>query len=199
MIGDYSSVSERDTQILSLGPLVGYLARRLREHLPLCVDVRDLEGAAWLGAIHAVDHYDGSRRVTLECFARLRIQGAMLDYLRDMDHLSRDHRAAIRRGELDGEPVPYVVPLHDLRGDTEYGALVYVPDESAARCFRAVNARMEVERRFELAKLKPRSRSIVERVNAGETMKDVGHAFGINESRVSQIRSRALRQLREAA
>ncbi len=67
----------RDTQILSLRPLVAQIARRLHSKL-YSVSLDDLIGWGMLGAIAAVDSHDPAR-APLHLFARQRIRGAMLD------------------------------------------------------------------------------------------------------------------------
>src|SRR5205085_7970487 len=79
----------RDELILSGMGQVKAIAIKLHERIWQCgVQLDDLISAGTLGLIYAVDHYDG--RVSLNSYARYRIRGAMQDYLRGIDPLSRD-------------------------------------------------------------------------------------------------------------
>ena len=93
--------------------LVKSLAQRLVQRLPSQVSVEDLISAGVLGLIEAAGRYQPSLGVPFQAFARRRVQGAMLDALRDLDwaprslrRLRRDVDAAVStvRGRTGGEP-----------------------------------------------------------------------------------------------
>ena len=94
-------------------PLVRSLARRitLPDH-PLAT-YRDLENAGMLGMLQALGSYDPERGTPFASFAYGRIRGALVDFLRTIDCLSRDRRrrvaeatrtAEILSQELGAEP-----------------------------------------------------------------------------------------------
>lgn len=60
--------------------------------VPPSVEFDDLISNGVLGLIDAVEKFDSERRVLLETYARKRINGAIYDYLREEDHLSRYFR-----------------------------------------------------------------------------------------------------------
>lgn len=76
-------------------PLVRSLARRvtLPDH-PLAT-YRDLENAGMLGMLQALQSYDPSRGTPFASFAFGRIRGALVDFLRTIDCLSRDRRRRV--------------------------------------------------------------------------------------------------------
>ncbi|HLT48054.1 MAG TPA: sigma-70 family RNA polymerase sigma factor [Rubricoccaceae bacterium] len=76
-------------------PLVRALARRvsLPDH-PLAT-YRDLENAGMLGMLQALQSYDPSRGTSFASFAYGRIRGALVDFLRTIDTLSRDRRRRV--------------------------------------------------------------------------------------------------------
>jgi len=65
------------------------LAARLHRNLPAQVDLEDLVQQGYLGLIDAMQRYDLDRSTKFETFSAQRIIGAMHDYLRDLDPLSR--------------------------------------------------------------------------------------------------------------
>ena len=77
---------------LDLG-LVRRAAKRMARNLPSQVDPDELLSAGAFGLLSAVERFDPSRDIKFETFATQPIRGAMIDYLREIDHLSRVARA----------------------------------------------------------------------------------------------------------
>jgi RNA polymerase sigma factor for flagellar operon FliA len=84
--------------ILHYAPLVKRVANRLSISESASLDFQDRVSHGMLGLIEAVDRFDPQRGVIFETFAAQRIRGAILDALREMDHVSRSvrRRAAAR-------------------------------------------------------------------------------------------------------
>jgi RNA polymerase sigma factor for flagellar operon FliA len=83
---------ERDRLVMEHVALVKTLAQRLAQRLPSQVELSDLIGVGVLGLIDAATRYKPGLGVPFDAFARRRIQGAMLDSLRDMDWAPRSLR-----------------------------------------------------------------------------------------------------------
>jgi RNA polymerase sigma factor for flagellar operon FliA len=77
-------------------PLVKQIARRIRQRLPPNVGMDELEQAGLLGLNQALSRFEEGRGSSFESYASRRIEGAMLDALRETDTLSRDSRARLR-------------------------------------------------------------------------------------------------------
>lgn len=73
------------------------LARRFGSRLPRSVDRGDLETAANVGLIGAIESFDPTRGVRFESYCELRVRGALLDELRTQDWLPRPWRTRIER------------------------------------------------------------------------------------------------------
>lgn len=73
-------------------PLVRNVATRLANRLPRTVELDDLIGAGVLGLLSAVRQYDKSKGVPFDRYAEIRVRGAILDELRNLDHSSRTMR-----------------------------------------------------------------------------------------------------------
>lgn len=84
--------ARRDEIVLSHLPLVKAIAARVRENLPVQVELDDLVHAGVLGLFDAVQKYDPSKKVIFPLYAKHRIRGAILDSLRQLDWASRDLR-----------------------------------------------------------------------------------------------------------
>ncbi|MFT5682510.1 MAG: RNA polymerase sigma factor for flagellar operon FliA, partial [Myxococcota bacterium] len=86
------STVTRDKLLIAYHPLVRMLAMRLARRLPPSVDVHELINVGMLGLIDAVDRFDSTRGVPLKSYAEIRIQGAMIDTLRQNDWIPRSVR-----------------------------------------------------------------------------------------------------------
>jgi RNA polymerase sigma factor for flagellar operon FliA len=85
------SKEEKDKEaILKYLPLVKSIAYRIYKHLPDTVDSNDLIGYGILAVVEALPKLDESKNP--EAYLRLRIKGAMYDYLRSLDFGSKSLR-----------------------------------------------------------------------------------------------------------
>jgi RNA polymerase sigma factor for flagellar operon FliA len=84
--------SLRDQIVLDNLSLVRAIAVRVRESLPVHVDLDDLIHAGVMGLFDAATKYDSAKEVAFKSYAKHRIKGAMLDSLRQADWASRDLR-----------------------------------------------------------------------------------------------------------
>jgi RNA polymerase sigma factor FliA len=87
---------KRSADLAAYRPLVKQIARRIRQRLPPNVGMDELEQAGLLGLNQALTRFEEGRGSSFESYAARRIEGSMLDALRDMDSLSRDTRARLR-------------------------------------------------------------------------------------------------------
>jgi RNA polymerase sigma factor for flagellar operon FliA len=108
-----ADLKDRDQLVMEHVGLVKTLAQRLAQRLPAQVEMNDLVSVGVLGLIDAATRYKPSTGVPFDAFARRRVQGAMLDALRELDwaprslrRMRRDMDAAIAtlRHRLGREP-----------------------------------------------------------------------------------------------
>ena len=79
-------------------PLVRRIAMKTVRSLPSSVTLDDLLSAGWIGLAEALQRRTTSmNEEQFEAYASHRVQGAILDYLRSLDPLSRKLRGASRR------------------------------------------------------------------------------------------------------
>ncbi|WP_299546046.1 RNA polymerase sigma factor FliA [uncultured Helicobacter sp.] len=95
----YQSALKRNQDSLALDylPAIKAMAFRLKERLPASVDFSDLISIGTEELIKLARKYDSSLNDSFWGYARPRVQGAMLDYLRSLDPLSRNMRTLIKR------------------------------------------------------------------------------------------------------
>jgi RNA polymerase sigma factor for flagellar operon FliA len=89
----------RDELILEHLSLVTAIATRVRESLPVHVELDDLIHAGVMGLFDAATKYKSDKQVAFSAYAKHRIKGAILDSLRDLDWASRDMRRRQRQIE----------------------------------------------------------------------------------------------------
>ena len=68
---------------------VGHCARRIAGRTPRCVEIDDLTQSGFFALHDYIDKFDLSLNYKFESFARLRVEGAMRDFLRREDPCSR--------------------------------------------------------------------------------------------------------------
>lgn len=186
-------VSKHATLPLSVARALVYRRRAAN------LELDDLVSAGNLGLIDAAARYDESRGVPFKYYARRRVQGAMLDFLRDEDPLSRRERAKEKRRQQvqpDGLDCPAgshlrLVRLDEanekaLEGHSEwdpYDACEFAQD--VARLRKAVHELPERERL-----------AVSLYYSQGMTMRAAGVLLLVSEARVCQILRAATARLR---
>jgi RNA polymerase sigma factor for flagellar operon FliA len=112
--------------ILKYIPLVKSIAYRIYKHLPDAVDLNDLIGHGILAVVEALPKLDESKNP--EAYLRLRIKGAMYDYLRSLDFGSKSLRK--REKEIKAKLDELTSQLGREPTDEELiKALGYKPDD----------------------------------------------------------------------
>ena len=96
-------LSERNQMVMEQLPQVRYIAQRIHSRLPHNVPLEDLVNTGVLGLIEALAKFDPKRNVQLQSYARYRIQGAILDSLREQDWSPRLLRQKERQLEMARE------------------------------------------------------------------------------------------------
>ena len=203
--------------------------------LPPSVEIRDLVNAGVLGLLDAVDKFEPERNVKFKTYAELRIRGAMLDSLRDLDWAPRSLRKKSKDLEKVyvalqqrlGRPATDEEVCEEIGGDMEqFHALVDQLNGMSIGLFEDISAGhedgsgesfinyypddgendpyMQFER-GELGEvlgeaietLPERERLVLSLYYYEEfTMKEIGAVLGVNESRVSQLHTKATLRLR---
>jgi len=83
--------------VLKYLPQVKIVAKIIARRLPSHVEFDDMVSVGTLGLIDAIKRYEPSRGLLLETYADVKIRGAILDYLRSLDPLSRCVRRTEKR------------------------------------------------------------------------------------------------------
>jgi RNA polymerase sigma factor for flagellar operon FliA len=86
----------RDSLILTYYPMVYRVARRMAARYPSSVDLDDLVSIGTMGLIDAAERYDAELGSSFGGYARIRVQGAIVDALRKADWVPRSVRNRAR-------------------------------------------------------------------------------------------------------
>lgn len=90
------SIDSREQLVMEHLPSVRVIARKVHRTLPPHVEYDDLVSAGTVGLIEAVQRFDASRHVEFGCYARFRIRGAIIDWLRTLDWAPKKLRREAR-------------------------------------------------------------------------------------------------------
>jgi len=82
----------REALIIEYSHLIKYIAGRLNIYFGSNVEYDDLVSYGVFGLIDAIDKYDLGKGVKFETYASLRIRGAIIDSIREMDWVPRSLR-----------------------------------------------------------------------------------------------------------
>ena len=212
---------EQDELVLSYMPALRAMAFRLKERLPSSIDVNDLIGIGIEEMIKLSRRYDKEQNDNFWGFARKRVNGAMLDYLRSLDVMSRNNRKIIKDIdsimdeyflEHEGEPDDaYLAKKLDL--DVEkikevriaHAVSYSLPIDEQLELYNEDNTLEKIEKEELLEKihevlndLKERDQLIIQLYYYEElSLKEISEILQITESRISQIHKKLLKKLRE--
>jgi RNA polymerase sigma factor for flagellar operon FliA len=229
------SSMERDALILEHLPQIKYIAQRISAKLPAHVELNDLVSAGTLGLLDAIEKFDPDRGVRFKTYEELRIKGAILDSLRNLDWAPRSLRKKSKDlervykdleqrlgrpatdkevcDEMDISLEEFYELVDQIKGlnlgsfqelstqDEEQSGeplVKYVPDAPQLDPF-FIYHKSEIQGILSTAidTLPKKERLVVSLYYFDElTMKEIGKVLSVNESRVSQLHTKAMLRLR---
>jgi RNA polymerase sigma factor for flagellar operon FliA len=105
----------REQIIKDYVPLVKFVAHRISSRLPSHVELDDLIHSGILGLMDAIEKFEPARNIKFKTYAELRIKGAILDGLRDLDWVPR----SLRRKKKDIESAYHLLEQQMGRAATD--------------------------------------------------------------------------------
>lgn len=100
---DDPSPENREAVVVAAVPLVRSLIGRINVPDHILASRDDLENSGLIGLMQALDSYDPDRGAKFVTHAYRRVQGALIDYLRSIDVLSRGKRKKIAEAQQAAE------------------------------------------------------------------------------------------------
>ena len=213
---------QEDELAIQYLPAVKAMAFRLKERLPSSVDFADLSAIGTEELIKLARRYDETKNDSFWGYAKTRVYGAMLDYLRSLDILSRASRKLVKAIDYiveehmlthDEEPSDEelaekldesVEKVHDARiASSIYTVMplhdqLQIGDEGAALTAVEKDELVEVIKKV-LSGYKEREQMIIQLYYFEElTLKEISEVLEITESRISQIHKSVIQKIKES-
>jgi len=213
---------KEDELALQYLPAVKAMAFRLKERLPSSIDFMDLSAIGTEELIKLARRYDESLNDSFWGYAKKRVYGAMLDYLRSLDILSRASRKLVKAIDYaveeymlkhNEEPTDEelaeildesVEKVHDARiASTIYTVMplhdqLQVGDEGSSLAQIERDELVEVIKKV-LSTYKEREQLIIQFYYFEElTLKEISDILNITESRISQIHKSVIQKIKES-
>jgi RNA polymerase sigma factor (sigma-70 family) len=160
---------------------VQIIAHRFKRRLPAFVEFDELVSCGNLRLVECAYRYDPAKSA-FSTFADRNIKGAMYDFLRQCDLMTRHERTSLRNDGPLRREIPVEAVLNLGRID---------------RAFEEVTARADVRKLVTV--LPERLAYIVNELLNERTQKEIGDELQICESRASQLTTRAIALMRAAA
>jgi RNA polymerase sigma factor for flagellar operon FliA len=105
----------REQLIKDYVPLVKFVAHRIAARLPAHVELDDLINSGILGLMDAIEKFEPARNIKFKTYAELRVKGAILDGLRELDWVPR----SLRRKKKDIETAYHTIEQQTGRAATD--------------------------------------------------------------------------------
>lgn len=212
----------QDELALQYLPAVKAMAFRLKERLPSSIEMADLVSIGTEELIKLARRYDSSLNDSFWGYAKTRVNGAMLDYLRSLDVLSRSSRKLVKA--IDYEVSKYfndyqeepsdeylakilnedVAKIKEARVASDVYALVPIDEQYNAICGENILEDVQKDELMEiiynvLKKLGKREQMIIQLYYFEElNLKEISEILEITESRISQITKEVIKKIRQA-
>ncbi|QOP46700.1 RNA polymerase sigma factor FliA [Sulfurimonas paralvinellae] len=201
-------------------PAVKAMAFRLKERLPSSVDFSDLSAIGTEELIKLARRYDENLNDSFWGYAKKRVYGAMLDYLRSLDILSRASRKLVKQIDYaveeyrlthDEEPSDEelaemleedIDKVHEARVASSIYTVMPLHDQLQVGDEGAALAQIEKDELVEVIKkvlstYKEREQMIIQLYYFEElTLKEISDILNITESRISQIHKSVIQKIK---
>lgn len=210
------SDTNRNALVMLYMPQTEVLANRFAAKLPNSIDPGDMQSVAMLGLMRAIETFDPKRKVKFTSYYQLRIYGAMVDELRQMDWVPRLVRANytnaqqelaehwIESGDIvDNSPViPHQMSLFSKRANVELGVGKIFAEADIIPDCKSPDPTCNLQKQSLLALVttgfSKRERLILILYYYEDlTFKQIAETIGVTESRVSQLHSALVVRLKD--
>jgi RNA polymerase sigma factor for flagellar operon FliA len=209
----------RDSLAVDYIPAVKAMAARLKERLPSSIDFNDLVSIGLEELVKLSKRYDPKQNDNFWGYAQKRLYGAMLDFLRSLDTISRADRKLVK--EIDKIIEEYMA-TYGIAPSDEYLSEVLnedikkikkaktageiynvMPIEEQLNYFENVSKKVEMEELIDIIKkvlkdMNEKEQLVIQLYYFEELfLKEISEILNVSESRISQIHSNAIRKIRK--
>lgn len=213
--------TETNEVVIQYLPAVRAMSFRLKERLPSSIDVNDLIAIGVEEMVKLSRRYDVKQNDSFWGYAKKRVYGSMLDYLRSLDVVSRNNRRLIKAIELETskhlteysrEPSEEYLAkklgenlskIREAKAAAEIANNVPLNEQIISNPKESVEDKVEQDQLIEAVKailttLNDREQTIIQLYYFEElNLKEISEILDISESRISQLHKKLMRQIRE--
>ncbi len=213
---------KEDELAIAYLPAVRAMAFKLKERLPSSVDFMDLSAIGTEELIKLARRYDKTLNDSFWGYAKKRVYGSMLDYLRSLDVLSRANRKLVKAIDYaieeylltnDNEPTDEelakildesIEKIHEARIASSIYTVMPLEDQLQVGDEGATLVKIEKEELVEVIKkvlssFSKREQMIMQLYYFEElTLKEISEVLNITESRISQIHKSIIKKIKES-
>ncbi len=209
----------KDFLITDYMPAVKALAYRLKERLPQNVEFNDLVSIGYEELVRLSKRYEPKKNDNFWGYAQKRVYGAMLDFLRKIDTLTRSNRQLVKQidkliqdymAKYDHEPSNEYLS-EKLGVDIEKIKKAKAADEiySVMPIEEQLNFYDDISKKIEQEELVDNIKKVLKTLNEKEqlviqlyyfeefSLKEIADILEVSESRVSQIHKKVIKKLRK--
>ena len=203
-------------------PAVRAIAYRIKERVPSSIDVNDLISIGTEELIKLARKYDSNINDSFWGYAKTRVNGALLDYLRSLDVVSRANRKLIK--SIDNEITRYYNEHQEEPSDAYLAQILHKSEEKIkeARIASDIYLLVPIDEQYNAIE----GDSVVEKVEKEELIEKIKHVLSnltereqlimqmyffeemslneirevlhITESRISQITKEVVKKIRKS-
>jgi RNA polymerase sigma factor for flagellar operon FliA len=206
--------------VVQFMPAVRAMSFRLKERLPSSIDVNDLISIGMEEMIKLSRRYDTKQNDSFWGYAKKRVYGSMLDFLRSLDVISRSNRRLVKAIDIEiskyaaddmhepsdeylaqklGEPIE---KIREAKIASQINTNVPLNEYIIVHKDEDIEKVIEREQMIEsikdiLSTLSDREQMIITLYYYDElNLKEISELLDISESRISQIHKKLVKQLR---
>jgi RNA polymerase sigma factor for flagellar operon FliA len=221
LVKEKNQYAETNEVVIQFLPAVRAMSFRLKERLPSSIDVNDLIAIGVEEMVKLSRRYDVTQNDSFWGYAKKRVYGSMLDYLRSLDVVSRNNRRLIKAIELETskhltehsrEPSEKFLAeklgetqakIREAKAAAEIANNVPLNEQIMANPRESVEEKVEQDQLIDAVKgilttLSDREQTIIQLYYFEElNLKEISEILDISESRISQLHKKLMKQIRE--
>jgi RNA polymerase sigma factor for flagellar operon FliA len=212
---------ETNEVVIQYLPAVRAMSFRLKERLPSSIDVNDLIAIGLEEMVKLSRRYDIKQNDSFWGYAKKRVYGSMLDYLRSLDVVSRNNRRLIKAIDVETskhltehsrEPSEEflaeklgenISKIREAKAAAEIANNVPLNEQIIANPKGSVEDVVEQDQLIEAVKgilttLNDREQTIIQLYYFEElNLKEISEILDISESRISQLHKKLMKLIRD--
>jgi RNA polymerase sigma factor for flagellar operon FliA len=221
LVKEKNQYAETNEVVIQFLPAVRAMSFRLKERLPSSIDVNDLIAIGVEEMVKLSRRYDVTQNDSFWGYAKKRVYGSMLDYLRSLDVVSRNNRRLIKAIEIETskhltehsrEPSEKFLAeklgetqakIREAKAAAEIANNVPLNEQIMANPRESVEEKVEQDQLIDAVKgilttLSDREQTIIQLYYFEElNLKEISEILDISESRISQLHKKLMKQIRE--